>query len=198
MVTMRLCRNRLLTMWPSCCSVIKATVRRDRSNTAMEKLLPRYEDVDWFASTALWSALLVQRLQPLNEERLKSGAFLCDSTGVQLWVHGVQRCHGPQCDSLVGDGGQVTSATGCASCRERWCNCVNLHVLCDTHPGCWVRSATRGRKPCCYAKSRRRKNHQDVVKKEKKRAGGVGDEQFVQNNLTWFFLQPCHNLVIIF
>lgn len=30
------------------------------------------------------------------------------STGVQLYVHGVQRCHGGKCDSVVGNCGQVT------------------------------------------------------------------------------------------
>lgn len=37
-----------------------------------------------------------------------SSVFVSDSTGVQLWVHGVQRRHRPQCDSVVGSGGQVT------------------------------------------------------------------------------------------
>lgn len=37
-----------------------------------------------------------------------SSVFVSDSTGVQLWVHGVQRRHRQQCDSVVGSGGQVT------------------------------------------------------------------------------------------
>lgn len=31
----------------------------------------------------------------------------CHSTGVCLWIHGVQRCHGPKCERVLGNCGQV-------------------------------------------------------------------------------------------
>lgn len=61
-------------------------------------------------SIALWAVLIAECL-------------LSDSTGVQLSVHGVQRCHRPQCDSVIGDYGQVTCLrlTKSVSCIELWC-----------------------------------------------------------------------------
>lgn len=118
-------------------------------------------------SIARWAALIAECL-------------LSDSTGVQLSVHGVQRCHGPQCDSVIGGGGQVTCSRLTGVCIMHWAlvygKCVMLHVFCDNHPGCLVKSATRWRKPCCYAKSPRRKNHQDVAKKK---MGGKKQKHFV-------------------
>lgn len=111
-------------------------------------------------SIALWAVLIAECL-------------LSDSTGVQLSVHGVQRCHRPQCDSVIGDYGQVTylRLTKSGPCIELWCTATvwSYMFFCDNHPGCWVKSATRGRKLCYYAKSPRRKNHQDVAKKKMKK-----------------------------
>lgn len=61
-------------------------------------------------SIALWAVLIAECL-------------LSDSTGVQLSVHGVQRCHRPQCDSVIGGYGQVTylRLTKSGPCIELWC-----------------------------------------------------------------------------
>lgn len=103
-------------------------------------------------------------------------------TGVQLWIHGVQCCHGWKCDPVFGNCGQVKTFSNFTSVNDFsfilfvvpvtaiWLiksMIILLYSLCwliMLLPGCWVKKLTQERKPRWYTKSPNRKS-QDVAER---------------------------------
>lgn len=88
------------------------------------------------------------------------------STGVQLWIYGVQRCHRWKCDSFFGNRRQVIKVTSLTDIVflivhvVMSADCVVVVVLL---PGCWAKNLTQERKRWCYTKSPHREKDQDVA-----------------------------------